>query len=133
VARESALLYSRQMLSKRQETQRRWRRLHEELRNFAFTHLMRGTIVERRRRCGRANCACASDSGARHPEKYLSVNLQGRTVALCLRPEDEPRVQGAIDAYQRLWTIINELTSCEVADLRREARERARGRRRRRE
>ena len=121
------------MLSKRQETQRRWRRLHEELRTFAFTHLMRGTIVERRRRCGRANCACAADSGARHPEKYLSVNLQGRTVALSLRPEDEPRVQGAIDAYQRLWTIINELTSCEVADLRREARERVRGRRRRRE
>ncbi len=129
---ESALLYYRQMSSDRQETQRRRRQLHDELRTFAFARVMRGTIVERRRRCGRANCACAADPDARHPEKYLSVHLQGRTVAVSLRPEDEPRVQQAIDAYQRLWTIINELTSCEVADLRREARERARGRRRRR-
>jgi len=121
------------MLSKRDETQRRRRRLQEELRSLAFAHLMRGTIVERRRRCGRANCACAADPEARHPEKYLSVNLEGRTVALSLRAEDEPRAQRAIDAYQRLWRIINALTSCEVADLRREARERGRGRRRRRE
>jgi hypothetical protein len=120
------------MLSKRQETQRRRRQLHEELRSFAFAHVMRGSIVERRRRCGRANCACAQDPAARHPETYLSVHLQGRTVALSLRPEDEVRVQQAVDGYQRLWTIINELTACEVADLRREARERARGRRRRR-
>jgi hypothetical protein len=121
------------MSSKRQETQRRWRRLHEELSTFAFTRLMRGTIVERRRRCGRANCACAVDNEARHPEKYLSVNLQGRTVAVSLRSEDEPRVRGAIGAYQRLWAIINELTACEVAELRRETRERVRARRRRRE
>ena len=120
------------MLSKRQETQRRRRQLHEELRTFAFARMMRGSIVARRRRCGRANCACTDDPEARHPEKYLSVNLQGRTVAISLRPEDELRVQQAVDAYQRLWAIINELTSCEVADLRREASERARGRRRRR-
>ena len=119
------------MLSKRQETQRRRRELHEQLRGLGFEHLTRGSIVERRRKCGRAGCACARDVGARHPEKYLSVSLEGRTVAIHLRPEDEDRVRRAIAAYSRLWEIINGLTGCEVADLRREARERVRGKKRR--
>ena len=121
------------MLSQRQETQRRRRQLHAELRAVAFAPLMRGSVIDRKRRCGRAKCACASDSAARHPEKYLSVHLEGRTVAVHLRPEDEERVRRAIEAYERLWAIINGLTACEVADLRREARARARGRRRRKE
>jgi hypothetical protein len=120
------------MLSKRQETQRQRGELHEQLRGLGFEHLMRGSIVERRRKCGRASCACARDPDARHPERYLSVSLDGRTVAIHLRLEDEERVRKAIAAYARLWGIVNGLTICEVADLRREASERARGRRRRR-
>jgi len=116
--------------SKRQDTQRRRRKLHEELRGLSFQPLMRGSIVDRMRRCGRAGCACASDPAARHSGKYLSVNLDGRTVAIHLRAEDEERVRRAIEAYRRLWEVINGLTGCEVADLRREARERVRGRKR---
>lgn len=93
--------------------------------------LMRGTIVERLRRCGRANCACAKDTAARHGGKFLTVHLDGRTEALHLRPEDEERVRRAVAAYNRLWEIINGLTACELADLRREARERRRARARR--
>ncbi len=120
------------MLSQRQDTQRRRRQLHEELRSFTSGHPMRGTLVERRRRCGRANCRCATEATARHPERYLSVHLDGHTVVLSLRAEDCARVARAIEAYARLWTIIDGLTACELADLRREARERTRGRRRRR-
>jgi hypothetical protein len=120
------------MRSKREETQRRRRKLHEELRAFGFERVMRGTLVERLRRCGREGCACARDPQARHPERYVSIKVKGRTVALHLRLEDEPRVRRALKAYQRLWKLIEELTECEVADLRREARERARSRKRRR-
>jgi hypothetical protein len=116
--------------SKRQETERRRRQLGEALRVLAFAPLMRGSIVERVRRCGRAKCACASDPKARHRGTYLSVSLDGRTVAIHLRPEDEQRARYAIDAYRRLWEIVNGLTVCEVADLRRAARERSRRRRR---
>jgi len=103
------------------------------MRSLSHEPLMRGSIVERARRCGRAECACSRDTEARHSSRYLSVNLDGRTVAIHLRAEDEERVRRAIDAYHRLWEIINGLTACEVSDLRREARERVRGRRRRRE
>jgi hypothetical protein len=120
------------MRSDRLSTQRRRRQLHEELRALSFEPLMRGSIVERVRRCGRPNCACARDPEARHRGKFLTVHLDGRTQALHLRPEDEERVRLAINAYNRLWDVINELTACELSDLRREARERQRSRQRRR-
>ena len=119
------------MASDREDTQRRRRQLHQELRALSFEPLMRGSIVERLRRCGRPNCACARDPEARHGGQFLTVSLDGRTQALHLRPDDEPRVRQAIASYQRLWDIINGLTACELSDLRREAKERRRSRRRR--
>jgi len=120
------------MGSEREDIQRRRRHLHEELRALSFEPLMRGSIVERVRKCGRANCACARDPSARHSGQFFTVHLDGRTHALHLRPEDEPRVRQAVAAYLHLWEIINGLTACELSDLRREARERRRSRRRRR-
>jgi hypothetical protein len=120
------------MTSDREQTQRRRRLLREQLRALSGGPLMRGSLVERLRRCGRANCACAHDPLRRHGGKFLTVQLAGRTHALHVRPEDEARVRVAIGAYTRLWTVLNELTACELSDLRREARERRRARRRRR-
>lgn len=119
------------MASDREETQRRRRRLHEEIRALSFAPLMRGSVVERLRRCGRSNCACAKDPNARHGGKFLTVHLDGRTQAVHLRPEDEAKARRAIAAYGRMWEIINDLTACELSDLRREIRERRRSRRRR--
>ena len=124
--------YNSDMSSDRAETQRRRGRLREQLRALSFEPLMRGSLVERLRRCGRANCACAHDPRRRHGGKFLTVELHGRRHALHVRAEDEPRVQAAIGAYRRLWNLINEITACELADLRRQARERRRARRRRR-
>jgi hypothetical protein len=118
------------MASDREEIQHRRRRLHEELRALSGAPLMRGSIVERLRRCGRRNCACARDPKARHGGKFLTVHLEGRTHALHLRAEDEARVRQAITAYGRVWEIINGLTACELRELRRAGRERRRTRRR---
>lgn len=92
---------------------------------------MRGSVVERLRRCGRSNCACATDPSRRHGGKFLTVQLDGRTHAVHVRLEDEARIQAATAAYAKLWDLINELTECEFSDLRREARERRRARKRR--
>jgi hypothetical protein len=63
---------------------------------------------------------------------FFTVSLNGRTQAVHLRPDDEHKVRQAIAAYGRLWEIVNELTACELGDLRRGIRERRRSRRRRR-
>ena len=107
------------------------RELREQLRALSFEPLMRGSLVERLRRCGRSNCACAKDPDRRHGGKFLTVQLDGRTQALHVRPEDEAKVRAAIGAYVRLWDLVNELTACELSDMRREVRERRRARRRR--
>ena len=119
------------MPSERPEIQRRRRDLHQQLRALSFEPLMRGSIYERRRRCGRPSCACATDPNARHTGKFLTVFLAGRTRGFHLRAEDEGRARRAIAAYNRLWKVVNELTACEVAELRRQVRERQRERKRR--
>ncbi len=119
------------MVSNRGQIERRRRRLREELRALSDQPLMRGSVVERQRRCGRANCACARDPDARHRGTFLTVHLEGATQAVHVRPEDEAGVRAAVAAYQRLWSLIDALTVCELADLRRQARERRRARRRR--
>jgi prepilin-type processing-associated H-X9-DG protein len=120
------------MDSDRAATRRRRRQLQEQLRALTYEPLMRGSVVERRRKCGKPNCACASDPDARHGGKVVTVFLDGSTQALPVRSQDESRVRRAVEAYARAWRIINGLTACELADLRREARERRRSRRRRR-
>ena len=59
------------------------------------------------------------------------MHLQGATQAVHVRAEDAAAVRAAVAAYQRLWSVIDQLTACELADLRREARERRRARQRR--
>jgi len=120
------------MKSQRHVLLSRRRSLHEKLRALSYVPLMRGSIVEVQRRCGRPNCACARDPDARHRSKLLSVNLDGRTRTLHLRPEDEEAVRRATDAYTQLWDVVNGLTACELADLKRLARERKRTSNRRR-
>lgn len=119
------------MLTERLEIQRRRRALHEQIRQLYGAPLMRGSIYVRTRKCGQPGCACAKDKAAEHASKFLSVSLDGRTRGFHLRAQDEQEVQRAIDAYDRLWRIINELTACEVAELRRRVRERRRDRARR--
>lgn len=118
------------MSSDRLDTQKRRRELHEQLRALTFTPLMRGNLYERLRKCGSKACACARDPDARHKSLFLSVSLEGRTRGFHVRPADAERVRAATAAYERLWKIVNALTECEVADLRREARERKRARQR---
>ena len=120
------------MRSHRAEIDRHRHLLRDKLRRLCLLPLMRGSIVARVCRCGRPGCACASNPQARHPGQYLSVYVEGRTQVVHLRPADAPRVREAIAGYEELWATLTALTAVEVADLRRAARERQRGRRRRR-
>jgi len=118
------------MGSEREEIQRRRQALCARLRAFSHEPLMRGSLVERRRQCGRPNCACAADPAAWHGGKFLTVQIHGKSEALHIRPEDETYVRDAVAAYARLWDLINDFTRCEFAELRRQVRERHRDRRR---
>ena len=119
------------MTSERHAIERRRQALQQQLQALSGEPLMRGSIYERRRRCGRLGCACATHPKARHASTFLTVFWAGRTRGFHLRTEEEAGVRQAIAAYERLWEIVNELTACEVAELRRQVRERQRARKKR--
>jgi hypothetical protein len=106
--------------------------LLDRIRSLCGAPLMRGSIVERTRRCGRRECACATDPAARHRGLCLSVHLDGKTHAVHLRPEDVDRARAGVETYNRLWELLTRLTQCELDMLRFAAGERRRGRARRR-
>ena len=119
------------MPSERDAIARRRRDRQQQLRALSVEPLMRGSVYQRRRRCGRRSCACAKDPKALHSSPFLTVFLDGRTRGFHRRAEDVAWAQKAVAAYNRLWTVVNELTACEVAERRRQIRERQRERTRR--
>jgi len=92
--------------------------------------MMRGSLVERRRKCGNPTCACATDPEKRHPRLALWVKVHGKVHTLHVRPEDVDSIRERLDAYTQLRELVEELTACEVAELRAKVRERQRSRRR---
>ena len=79
-------------------------------------NLMRGSVYERGRKCGRATCACAS-GGPKHPTRQLTVTLDGATRSRYVRLEELAQVRGLIATYEELWTIVNALTAVNLALL----------------
>jgi hypothetical protein len=90
-----------------QRRQRLLDQLHE------LPDLMRGSLYERERKCGRAACTCAT-GGPRHKGLQLTVNIGGRTRTRYVRQE-RAVIEARIAAYRRLWKIVEELTALNLA------------------
>lgn len=83
----------------------------------AVPNLMRGSVYERQRKCGRAACPCAR-GGPKHPTRQLTVTLRGRTHTRYVRQAERAEVEALIAAYHALWTVVEELTAVNLALLR---------------
>jgi hypothetical protein len=82
--------------------------LLQELRGLP--NLMRGTLYEPERKCGRATCTCAT-GGPRHTTVRLNVTLGGRTRTRYVRQQDRAAVEAMVAAHGRLRALVNELTA----------------------
>lgn len=94
--------------------QRQREALLAELRRLP--NLMRGTVYERERKCGRASCTCAT-GGPRHPGVQMTVNVGGKTRTRYVRREERAEVEAMIAAYRRLWALVEALTEINLALL----------------
>ncbi len=83
----------------------------------ALPSLMRGTVDEKLRKCGRATCACAH-GGPKHPTRQLTVTLGGTTRTRYVRRDELDQVQALIATYHALWGIVEEVTAVNLALLR---------------
>ncbi len=81
--------------------------------------IMRGSLIERYKRCGRPGCHCASERG-HGPKLYLSISVSGE------RPKMDyvPNARGAevselICNFNKVREILNEVSAINAELLRR--------------
>ena len=84
----------------------------------ALPNLMRGSVYERPRKCGRATCGCATSEGPKHRTRQLTVTLGGTTHTRYVRVDAVEQVQAQIASYHALWTIVEALTAVNLELLR---------------
>jgi hypothetical protein len=83
-------------------------------------HIIRGSLIETYKRCGRAGCHCADGSG-HGPKRYLStVARTGERPRLGYVPNAAyPQVAEFLANYRKLQEMLNEICAINAELLRR--------------
>jgi len=77
-----------------------------------LTAILRGSLIERYKRCGKPGCSCAQGRG-HGPKYYLSVSKPGRTPEMDYVPQDYlEKVQEHLENFRKIKLILEEL--CEI-------------------
>jgi len=72
--------------------------------------VLRGSVVVRSLRCGKAGCRCADGEG--HRAAYLSVTFAGRrTEQISVPPERVPLVERQVANYSSWWNAIENVSA----------------------
>jgi hypothetical protein len=61
--------------------------------------MLRGSLIELRRRCGKAGCHC--QEGEPHTTPALSYSQKGKTRIVTLSAKDVPKVKAGLKRYQQ--------------------------------
>ena len=81
--------------------------------------VLRGSLIERYKRCGNPNCKCANGPG-HGPKYYLSVSYPGRAPQMDYVPQaDYARVSDLLANYTQLREILEEISESNHELLRR--------------
>lgn len=84
--------------------------------------VLRGSLIERYKRCGKPGCKCAAGPG-HGPKYYLSVSQTGARPEMNYVPQgDQKIVQGYVDNYRRAREILEEVSEINRELLRRKER-----------
>ncbi len=78
-----------------------------------MAQVLRGSLVERYRRCGKLNCRCARKGDPGHgPAYYLVVTLApGKTAQVYVPREHRDEVERWIDNFRRTRETLEEISS----------------------
>jgi hypothetical protein len=82
--------------------------------------VIRGSVFEMKRFCGRENCRCAR-TGIPHKSMFLSFKYQGRTRMIPIKKEQIPKIKKRIKDYKELKAAIDELARINAELLRGES------------
>jgi len=88
------------------------RRFRSRLTQLVHDHwFLRGTLSVRPRKCGKLNCRCAR--GELHSSLYLVQSHDGKPRQLCIPKPWEERVRQAVNDYQEMQRLIEEISELE--------------------
>jgi len=77
---------------------------------------LRGTLSARSGKCGKPNCHCAQ--GETHPSLYLVQSRAGKLRQICVPKAWQERVRQAVNDYQQMQRLIEEVSELEWKRLR---------------
>jgi hypothetical protein len=81
--------------------------------------VLRGSLIERYKRCGNPNCRCAAGPG-HGPKYYLSASYPGRSPRMDYVPQAEhTQVSQCLANYTRVRDILEEISEINHELLRR--------------
>jgi len=81
--------------------------------------ILRGSLIERYKRCGNPNCKCADGPG-HGPKYYLSVSYPGRSPQMDYVPQaDYAQVSARVANYAQVRAILEEISEINHELLRR--------------
>lgn len=74
----------------------------------SLDNVIRGSIYEMKRFCGKKNCTCAKTKKP-HKSLTLSFSYKGRTKLVPIKKEQIPIIKARMKDYKELKTAIDEL------------------------
>ena len=70
-------------------------------------YFLKGTVLKRMMKCGRAQCACHRDPAQRHGPYYeWTYKANGKTVNVKLNSRTAPLYQAAIQQHRKLKALL---------------------------
>lgn len=94
----------------------RFAELRQELQKLEY--FCKGTVLERRMKCGQPACACHSDPAKRHgPYWEWTYKAGAKTINVRLHPAAGPLYRAASQQYRRLKSLLKRLETISRAGL----------------
>ena len=85
----------------------------------SLDNVIRGSIFEMKRLCGKKNCSCAKTK-IPHKSMFLSFKYDGRTKMIPIKKNQIPQLKLRIKDYKELKSAIDELARINAELLRSE-------------
>jgi len=85
----------------------------------SLDNVIRGSIFEMKRFCGKKNCRCAK-AKTPHKSMFLSFKYQGKTQMVPIKKNQIPQLKMRIQDYKELKEAIDELARINAEMLRSE-------------
>jgi hypothetical protein len=83
----------------------------------SMDHTLRGSLITRHIKCGKANCHCVTGTG--HPSLYLSSFYRGHTYMDYVPAAWEAWMRTGLENFEVLQTLLSEVTELNLELFRR--------------